>query len=121
MPSAQPDHGKPLDLRERALSRWENEGGAEPEGPQHGGPSAQAQPEIDRTTNTEMVQLRVRIIALENLVIALLAGASDAQLATAREMAGYIAPRPGATHHPLTIAAGKHMVDLVERADRFRP
>jgi hypothetical protein len=121
MSGARPDQSKPLDLRERALSRWENEGGAEPEGPQHGGPLKQAPPEIDRTTNTEMIQLRVRIIALENLLIALLAGSSDQELATAREMAGYIAPRPGATHHPLTIAAGKHMVDLVERADRLRP
>ncbi len=121
MPSAQQDHGKPLNLRERALSRWENEGGAEPEGPQHGGASEQARSQIDRTTNTEMIQLRVRIIALENILIALLAGATDEQLATAREMAGYIAPRPGATHHPLTISAGKHMIDLVERADRFRP
>ncbi len=120
MVSEQPDQSKPLDLRERALSRWENEGGAEPEGPQHGEPSEQVHPEIDRTTNTEMIQLRVRIIALENLVIALLGGATDGQLATAREMAGCLAPRPGATHHPLTIAAGKHMVDLVERADRFK-
>jgi hypothetical protein len=43
-------------------------------------------------TNAELVQLRVRVIALENLMIALLAGASDKQLEIAREMATYISP-----------------------------
>jgi hypothetical protein len=71
-------------------------------------------------TNVELVQLRVRVIALENLVIALLAEASDRQLETAREMAAFISPRPGFTHHPLTIQAAAHMIDLVDRAERFR-
>jgi hypothetical protein len=44
-------------------------------------------------------------IALENLVISLLATASDRQLEQAREMASYISPRPGFTHHPLTTRA----------------
>jgi hypothetical protein len=71
-------------------------------------------------TNAELVQLRIRVIALENLVIALLAEASDRQLELAREMAAYISPRPGFTQHPLTIHAAAHMVDLVERAGQFR-
>jgi hypothetical protein len=71
-------------------------------------------------TNAELVQLRIRVIALENLVITLLAEASDRQLALAREMAAYISPRPGFTHHPLTIHAAAQMIDLVERAGRFR-
>lgn len=54
-------------------------------------------------------------------MIALLAEASDRQLEVAREMAGYIAPRRGLTHHPLTTKAADHMIDLVDRADRFRP
>jgi hypothetical protein len=66
------------------------------------------------------VQLRIRVIALENLVIALLAEAPDWQLDLAREIATYISPRPGFTQHPLTIHAAAHMVDLVERAGPFR-
>jgi hypothetical protein len=53
-------------------------------------------------------------------VIALLAEASERQLGLAREMAAYISPRPGATHHPLTIHAAAQMIDLVERAGHFR-
>ena len=71
--------------------------------------------------SAECVQLRVRVIALENLVIALLADASGHQRATAEEMGGFISPRPGATPHPLTLRAAEAMRSLLERADRFRP
>lgn len=53
-------------------------------------------------TNAEHVLLHVRVIALENLMIALLAQATDAQLELVRDMAAYISPRPGFTPHPLT-------------------
>jgi hypothetical protein len=66
------------------------------------------------------VQLRVRVIALENLVISLLAEAPNRQLDLACEMAAFISPRPGFTHHPLTIHAATQMVDLVDRAGHFR-
>jgi len=66
------------------------------------------------------VQLRIRLIALENLMIMLLAEGSDRQMELAREMAAYISPRPGFTHHPLTVQAGAHMVDLVDRAIHYR-
>jgi hypothetical protein len=75
---------------------------------------------IPELTNAELVQLRIRVIALENLVIALLAEGSDRQLAVACEMATYISPRPGFTHHPLTIQAATHMVELVDRAVHYR-
>jgi hypothetical protein len=104
----------PSDLRRRALSRWDNEGGAiapEPHGTHMDGPDL---------TNAELVQLRIRIIALENLMIAVLAEGSDRQLRVAREMAGYIAPRPGFTRHPLTTQAADHITDLVGRAVHFR-
>jgi hypothetical protein len=103
-----------------ALSRWDNEGGAGPCGPQEGQTSAAAQSEVPELTNAELVQLRVRVIALENLVISLLAEAPDRQLDLAREMAAFIAPRPGFTHHPLTIHAATRMIDLVDRAGHFR-
>jgi hypothetical protein len=105
--------------RQMALSRWDSEGGAGPGGPQTGLMSPEGS-EIPELRNAELVQLRVRVIALENLVIALLAGASDQQLDLAREMAAYISPRPGFTHHPLTVHAAADMINLVERAARFR-
>lgn len=105
-------------LREKALSRWDNEGGAARPGSQDGLPAkSDREPHL---TNAELVQLRVRMIALENLVIALLAEGSDRQVEVVREMAEYISPRPGFTHHPLTTHAAAHMIDLAERAAHFR-
>ncbi len=71
-------------------------------------------------TNSELVQLRVRVIALENLVISLLAQSPERQLDLVREMAAYISPRPGFTPHHLTIRAAAEMIHLVERAGHFR-
>lgn len=98
--------------RHAALSRWDDEGGAAP--PLPGAPTA-----IPDLTNAELVQLRVRVIALENLVITLLAEASDQQLERIREMAGYISPRRGSAH-PLTTHAATQMLNLVDRARHFR-
>jgi hypothetical protein len=122
MPDKEPDSAASRRQRQRqmALSRWDNEGGAGPGGPQGGSVSAEAPSGIPELTNAELVQLRIRVIALENLVIALLAEASERQLGLAREMAAYIAPRPGFTHHPLTLHAAAQMIDLVERARHFR-
>ncbi|KAA0968773.1 hypothetical protein [Pseudomonas sp. ANT_H12B] len=96
-----------------ALSKWDNEGAADTL-------QSNEANEIPELSNAELVHLRIRVIALENLVIALLAQGSDQQLAVAREMAGYITPRPGFTQHPLTIHAASQMVDSVDRAVRFR-
>jgi len=102
-----------------ALSRWENEGGAGPDGIP-GEVQGLDLCEIPPLTNAELVQLRVRIIALENLMIMLLAEGSDKQLELGREMAAYISPRPGVTPPPLTIQAAAHMNNLVERATHYR-
>jgi len=96
--------------RARALSRWEGEGGAL---------VTDAGGEIPELTNAELVHLRIRVIALENLLIAVLAEGPDRQRSAAREMAAEIAPRPGFTQHPLTLQASKHMADIVERAAHF--
>ena len=103
--------------RASALSRWENEGGSDAEVP----PTALGDEPVGRAplSDAELVQLRIRVIALENLVIALLAQAPARQLALAREMATYISPRPGYTPHPLTLRAADEMRSLVDRADRF--
>ena len=77
--------------------------------------SGKVQTEVD-LTNAELVQLQVRVIALENLVIALLTGAPDQTLGIARALATDISPRDGHTPHLLTIHAAELMVHLVERA-----
>jgi hypothetical protein len=110
----------PLKLRKRALARWDNEGGAEPDGPQAVSAPAEGEAPMPKIGRAEIASLHVRIIALENLLISLLATASDQQLELAGEMAAYIAPRPGFTHHALTTRAAAHMIDLVERASHFR-
>lgn len=106
-------------LREKALSRWENEGGAEAGGHQHGA-IAGDQPAVREFTKNELVHTLTRLIALENLVISLLSDASEQQLERVRQMAAFISPRPGATPHPLTIRAAAHMIDMVNRSNHFR-
>lgn len=83
-------------------------------------PQASPQPTFDAArTEAEFVQLHIRVIALENLVIALLARAPAAQLDLAREMAAYISPRPGRTPHRLTLRAADEMRSLIDRATHF--
>lgn len=108
----------PAQLRLRALSRWDNEGGAIPRCME--GTFGDAQSEVPPLTNAELVQLRIRVIALENLVISLLSQSSHRQLDLVRVMAAYISPRPGFTPHHLTIRAAAEMIHLVERAGHFR-
>ncbi len=120
MPGPGPEPLSEALQRQRALSRWDDEGGAEADGPQTAPHSVEAQPPFPKMRDAEFEALHVRVIALENVVIALLSAASDRELGVAREMGSYIAPRPGFTPHPLTVHAAAHMVDLVERAARFR-
>jgi hypothetical protein len=103
-----------------ALSRWENEGGAAVERPGRESGSDDEPWDDSAWTLAERVQLRIRVIALENLLIALLADAPDRQIALVREMAAYISPRPGFTPHPLTLRAADEMRSLVDRAGHFR-
>lgn len=114
------DANKDMEARRRALSQWDNEGGAQAQGPQLSTSMADAETGALKLTNVEYAELRTRVIALENIIIALLATASKQQLEQAHEMADYISPRPGFTPHPLTIQAATQMTHLVERASRFR-
>ncbi len=120
MPDRKQNESDPEKLRHLALSRWEDEGGAGLHGRSERRDCTDENLEAPALTNTELVWLRIRVIALENLVIGLLSQASGRQLALAREMAAYICPRPGFTQHPLTIHAASQMVQLVERAGCFR-
>ena len=108
------------ELRECALSRWDNEGGAGPDGAQEAPIRSNDASAVPQLSNAELVQLQVRMIALENVLIALLSQAPEQQLDLVREMAAYISPRPGFTPHPLTIHAAAQMIHLVERAGHFR-
>ena len=71
-------------------------------------------------SNAELVQLRVRVIALENIVLALLSESPKKIHENVREMAKLISPREDATQHPLTTEAASHMNRFVDRAARFR-
>jgi hypothetical protein len=109
----------PVQQRELALARWDNEGGAGPRRPAGELSSGEARSGTPPLKNAELVRLQVRVIALENLLIALLSDASDRQLALARDMAAYISPRPGFTPHDLTLHAAAQMIHLIERAGDF--
>lgn len=111
IPADDPGPSGPLPPRQVALAAWDNEGGA----------VAQAKAPIRSSpANAELAQLHIRIIALENLLIAMLADASALQSQRIRTMAAFITPRPGFTQHHLTVQAAHQMVDLVQRADHFR-
>ena len=105
-------------LREQAFSRWDNEGGAGASGREH--PASTGTADSPPLSNAELVQLQIRVIALENLMTALLAESSDRQLALVREIAACISPRPGYTLHRLTVHAAARMVSLAETAGRLR-
>ncbi len=99
-----------------ALLRWENEGGSQSNyAPSH---PVSTFPSVPVLSNAELVQLQVRVIALENLVIALLADASCEQLEKVRAIGMLIAPRPGVEHR-LTVHATAHMEHLARRAVRL--
>ncbi|OZA71937.1 MAG: hypothetical protein B7X78_02330, partial [Sphingomonadales bacterium 39-62-4] len=102
-------------VHDRAIGRWENEGGSFAGLHQHRTPTVAGE-----IGDAEAGNLRVRLIALENLVVALLAGAPDSQSALVREMAAYISPRPGMTPHRLTVEAARNMLALVERAAHYK-
>lgn len=119
-PNREPKPRGPSRQRQAALSNWDNEGGALPAGPQPGSTPGDGAFAALPVTGVDLAQLRMRVIALEHLVITLLAQGSHGQLDVARGMAAYIAPRPGFTRHPLTIQAAAQMIHLVERAEHFQ-
>ena len=104
---------------EAALSRWENEGGASIDSEQ-AWPGSTLSASDAPLTQAELKQLRIRVVALENVLVALLAHASEAQRSLVRHMAEHISPRPGFTPHRVTLIAADEIVSLVGRSDRFR-
>ena len=103
-------------LLAKAVSRWDNEGGAGEGGRVHPAVSDAAATDALPLTNAELVHLQVRVIALENLLKVLIVDASEHQVALMRDVAALISPRIGFTQHPLTVQAGACMINLVESA-----
>ena len=101
---------------ERAVMRWENEGGRMGDRDQ----DALRATTVGEVGDAEAVNIRVRLIALENIVVALLASGTQDGPEMVREMAQYISPRSGATPHRLTIEAARNMRAIVERAEHCR-
>ena len=112
MPNRKLDPSERERLLEKALSRWDTEGGA--------GDGRHELTDALPLTNTEITHLQVRVIALENLLKVLLLDASEDKLALMRDMAGFISPKPGYTQHPLTIHAAACMLNLVDSARHLR-
>jgi hypothetical protein len=106
--------------RANALAGWDSEGGSVRRRPPLRWRSELVPPAAPKLAGAELVQLRIRVIALENLVITLLAEGSPRQLDLAREMAAHVLPRPGYTHHRMTIHAAAQMLHLAKRARHFR-
>lgn len=111
MPHPTPDNLERAQQLKEALPHWKGVEGTGPL-PTQGAPDA-APP----LTNAELVQLQIRVIALENLVVALLADASEQQLERVRGIAASIFPRPGVEHR-LTAHATAQMEHLTQRSLR---
>jgi hypothetical protein len=103
-----------------ALARWDNEGGAGPSRKLADAIPSDLLSEAPREASAELVQLRIRVIALENLLITLLAGGSEPEFALAHSMTRHVSPRPGFTHHRMTLHAAAQMRHLIKRAGFFR-
>ncbi len=103
------------EIHRRAIGRWETEGGS-----LDGLHEEHVSTVAGEIGDAEDGNIKVRLIALENLVVALLAEAPESQSELVREMARFISPRPGMTPHRLTIEAARNMLALVERAAHYR-
>ena len=116
MPQSSPNNLESTRGVHRAPSPCENEGESQNgDEPGHLGSAYHLAPQL---TNAELVQLQIRVIALENLMVALLADASPEQLDRVRDIAVSIFPRPGVEHR-LTIHAAAQMEHLAQRSTRL--
>jgi hypothetical protein len=119
MTEIETDRAERTKLLAKAVSRWDNEGGAG-EGGREQPVSGDLLEDALPLTNAEIAHLQVRVIALENVLAVLLAEASEHQLELVREMAAYISPRSGFTPHRLTTHAAIRMINLIDNAGHLR-
>jgi len=104
MPHQKTEASSATSQRQQALSRWDNEGGAGPAV----APATEEQILVPAMSNPDLVPLRVRVIALENLLISLLATASEATRTRARNGGLHLAEArlfPSSAHDTLR---GRH-------------
>lgn len=100
-----------------ALARWDNEGGALSH------PVPVKPPFVDvvhHLSDQEVVCLRSRVIALENIIVAMLAGGSRDQRAVVHDMALFVRPPLDAVQDRLTMHAADLMDHLADRATLFQ-
>lgn len=102
-------------LSQSALLRWDGEGGAGPDGPQTELAEAHDWQRAPQNEATELAALQVRIVALESLVVALLAGGSDRQIEQARLMVQSIVPRQACAGNVPAMHAAIQCAGLVDR------
>jgi len=81
----------------------------------HTQPAALAQ-----SMNAQLEHLGVRTIAVESLLITMLAQATEQHLELCREVADFVSARPGSAQRPGMIDAADQMVHLLRRAQRLR-
>ncbi|MBB3764934.1 hypothetical protein [Sphingomicrobium lutaoense] len=73
--------------------------------------------DVPELEHAELVQMRIRLIALETIVAALLSTASDEQRQIVAAYADNIRARPDAKRHPLTEYAAEEIERLLNRSD----
>ena len=108
------------EIHRRVIGRWENEGGSVRAWDRDMSSEEKTITVAGEIGDAEAANIRVRLIAIENIIVALLANAPDDRLELIREMADFISPRPGMTPHRLTIEAARNMLAIVERAEHYK-
>lgn len=81
-------------------------------------PDGQGKWEVRELDHSELVQMRIRLIALETVATALLATATPEQRRAVAEAAENIRARPSSTRHPLTEFAANEVDSLLRRGER---
>lgn len=105
----------------QALSQWDGEGGSDHVTGRFVPPACTCRPEsVNPYATAEYTHLRGRLVALERLVMALLAQRSDGELRLARLAAADVLSRPGFTKHPVPLQAHRQIVHLLARSRHLR-
>jgi hypothetical protein len=102
------------ELRWRPLLRLDDESGA------IAAVAHESYAHVPDITNADLALLHVRVIALENLLITVLAEGSDPRRQPARDMVDTISLRSGFMSYLPSIQAVQHMNDLLDSAIHVR-
>jgi len=107
------------DTSYEALASWENEGGANNHRMMD---RPNNDPELARASfkDEELIRLQTHVIALENLVTALLATAPKNVFASVCCLADLVSPEPGNSPYRFDNNASMQMVHIIRRAEFIR-